>query len=180
MQKQISFKTKGMQRDLSVSAFNSEYSYENKNVRVMPTDENTLLSIVNEKGTKQITIEGIGKTIEGTVIGQAVIDNELIWFITKESIDRIYKIWYEEDKFKGEQLYPNIDLSEEELLKTSLGFDSKYPIETTSFYENDSIKKVYWTDGKNQPRVINITATKEVRDSWNSNSFNFVPTLEIW
>lgn len=168
-----------MQRDLSASAFNSEYSYENKNVRVMPTDENTLLSIVNEKGTKPITIEGIGETIEGTVIGQAVIDNELILFTTKESIDRIYKIWYEEDKFKGEQLYPNIDLSEEELLKTSLGFDSKYPIETTSFYENDSIKKVYWTDGKNQPRVINITATKEVRDSWNSNSFNFVPTLKL-
>lgn len=179
MQKNISFKTKGMQRDLSASAFNSEYSYENKNVRVMPTDENTLLSIVNEKGTKSITIEGIGETIEGTVIGQAVIDNELILFTTKESIDRIYKIWYEEDKFKGEQLYPNIDLSEEELPKTSLGFDSKYPIETTSFYENDSIKKVYWTDGKNQPRVINITATKEVRDSWNSNSFNFVPALKL-
>lgn len=179
MQKQISFKTKGMQRDLSASAFNSEYSYENKNIRIMPTDESTLLSIVNEKGTKPITIEGIGETIEGTVIGQAVIDNELILFTTKKSIDRIYKIWYEEDKFKGEQLYPNIDLSEEELPKTSLGFDSKYPIETTSFYENDSIKKVYWTDGKNQPRVINITATKEVRDSWNSNSFNFVPTLKL-
>lgn len=179
MQKQITLKTKGMQRDLSASAFNSEYSYENKNVRVMPTDESTLLSLINEKGTKPITIEGIGETIEGTVIGQAVIDNELILFTTKESIDRIYKIWYEEDKFKGEQLYPNIDLSEEELLKTSLGFDSKYPIETTSFYENDSIKKVYWTDGKNQPRVINITATKEVRDSWNSNSFNFVPTLKL-
>lgn len=179
MQKQVIFKTKGMQRDLSASAFNSEFAYENKNIRIMPTDENTLLSIVNEKGTKPITIEGIGETIEGTVIGQAVIDNELILFTTKESIDRIYKIWYEEDKFKGEQLYPNIDLSEEELPKTSLGFDSKYPIETTSFYENDSIKKVYWTDGKNQPRVINITATKEVRNSWNSNSFNFVPTLKL-
>ena len=179
MQKQVIFKTKGMQRDLSASAFNSEFAYENKNIRIMPTDENTLLSIVNEKGTKPVTIEGIGETIEGTVIGQAVIDNELILFTTKESIDRIYKIWYEEDKFKGEQLYPNIDLSEEELPKTSLGFDSKHPIETTSFYENDSIKKVYWTDGKNQPRVINITATKEVRDSWNSNSFNFVPTLKL-
>ena len=60
MQKQVIFKTKGMQRDLSASAFNSEYAYKNKNVRVMPTDESTLLSIVNEKGTKPITIEGIG------------------------------------------------------------------------------------------------------------------------
>ena len=47
MQKQITLKTKGMQRDLSVSTFNSEYAYENKNVRVMPTDESTLLSLIN-------------------------------------------------------------------------------------------------------------------------------------
>ena len=80
MQKQISFKTKGMQRDLSVSAFNSEYSYENKNVRVMPTDESTLLSVVNEKGTKPVNILGIGDTLAGTVIGEAVIGNELIIF----------------------------------------------------------------------------------------------------
>ena len=52
MQKQVIFKTKGMQRDLSASAFNSEYSYENKNVRVMPTDESTLLSLINERGNK--------------------------------------------------------------------------------------------------------------------------------
>ena len=52
MNKNISFKVKGMQRDLSSSAFNSEYAYENKNVRVMPTDESTLLSLINEKGNK--------------------------------------------------------------------------------------------------------------------------------
>ena len=54
MQKVAAFKIKGMQRDLSVSAFNSEFAYENKNVRVMPTDESTLYSLINEKGTKLI------------------------------------------------------------------------------------------------------------------------------
>ena len=52
MIKLATFKTKGMQRDLSASAFNSDYSYENKNVRVMPTDESTLLSLINEIGNK--------------------------------------------------------------------------------------------------------------------------------
>lgn len=46
MLKSISFKVKGMQRDLSASAFNPEYAYENKNIRIMPTDESTLLSII--------------------------------------------------------------------------------------------------------------------------------------
>ena len=53
MQKQVIFKTKGMQRDLSVSAFNSEFSYENMNMRIMPTNENTLLSLTNEKVQKK-------------------------------------------------------------------------------------------------------------------------------
>ena len=78
MQKQIQFKVKGMQRDLSVSAFNPEYAYENKNIRIMPTDESTLLSIVNEKGNRLANISGIGDSLKGTPIGQALIDDELI------------------------------------------------------------------------------------------------------
>lgn len=38
-----------MQRDLSASAFSPEYAYENRNIRIMPTDESTLFSMVNEK-----------------------------------------------------------------------------------------------------------------------------------
>lgn len=174
MQKQIALKTKGMQRDLSASAFNSEYSYENKNVRVMPTDENTLLSIVNEKGTKPITIEGIGETIEGTVIGQAVIDNELILFTAdttsniKDKEDKIYKIKINGDNLEGQILF-----------RGNLNFNPKYPIETLVFYENEDIKKVYWTDGLNQPRVINIAAASDVVSKWNTDSFNFVRTLSL-
>ena len=80
MQKVVQFKTKGMQRDLSASAFNSEYAYENKNVRVMPTDESTLLSLINEKGNKKSSIAGVGDYIKGIPIGQALINNELIVF----------------------------------------------------------------------------------------------------
>ena len=80
MQKQAIFKTKGMQRDLSASAFSSEYAYENKNVRVMPTDESTLLSLINEKGNKKSNIAGVGDHIKGTPIGQALINNELVVF----------------------------------------------------------------------------------------------------
>ena len=48
--KQILFKTKGMNRDLSVSAFNPEFVYENRNLRLSTAENNTLLSWVNEKG----------------------------------------------------------------------------------------------------------------------------------
>lgn len=199
MQKAVQFKTKGMQRDLSASAFNPEYAYENKNVRIMPTDESTLLSIINEKGNKKSSISGVGDYIEGTPIGQAVINNELIVFsygentelpevtieaeestvtdivaeesnieIETTSLDRIYKLWFDNGNLTGKLLY-----------KGDLGFDYKHPIESISFYENSDIRKIYWTDGLNQPRVINVAAASAVVNKWKDDSFNFVRTLKL-
>lgn len=201
MQKQVIFKTKGMQRDLSASAFNSGYSYENKNVRVMPTDESTLLSLINERGNKKSSIAGVGDHIEGIPIGQALINNELVVFtvsdkpllnvnnisaqeeeisniISTESTidldldldfeDRIYKLWFNNGVLTGKILFSG-----------NLGFNYKHPIETISFYENADIRKVYWTDGLNQPRVINIAAASDVVSKWDTDSFNFVRTLNL-
>lgn len=198
MQKVVQFKTKGMQRDLSASAFNSEYAYENKNVRVMPTDGSTLLSLINEKGNKKSSIAGVGDYIRGIPIGQALINNELIVFTcgdksildadieaeelsinditAKEEVvdidypfeDRIYKLWFNNGALTGKRLF-----------RGDLGFNYKHPIETISFYENTDIRKVYWTDGLNQPRVINIAAASDVVSKWNADSFNFVRTLNL-
>lgn len=108
MQKNVSFKVKGMQRDLSASAFSPEYAYENKNVRIMPTDESTLLSLINEKGTKQAVISGIS-SIEGTPIGHSVIGDELIIFTTivgssADNKDKIYKVWFNGDTLNGKKV----------------------------------------------------------------------------
>lgn len=199
MIKSIDFKTKGMQRDLSASAFNSEYAYENKNVRVMPTDESTLLSLINEKGNKKSSIAGVGDYIKGIPIGQALVNDELVIFTTgndKDSLytniegeeleidniaaneltididcpfeDRIYKLWFNNKVLTGKRLF-----------RGDLGFNYKHPIETISFYENTDIRKVYWTDGLNQPRVINIAAASDVVSKWNTDSFNFVRTLSL-
>lgn len=167
MQKQVQFKTVGMQRDLSESAFNPKFAYENKNIRITPTDDNTLFSITNEKGNISLPIEGIGDYIEGTPIGQAIIANEWIVFTTGDK-DTIYKLWFEGDTLKGTILYSG-----------DLNFSVEHTIETLIFYENDDIKKVYWVDGLNQPRVINIAATEEVISKWNDRSFDFVASLEL-
>lgn len=173
MQKGISFKTKGMQRDLAASAFNSEFAYENKNIRIITNEDNTLYSLVNEKGTKLVNINGID-SINGVVIGEATIDDELILFTTdiisiiNGKRDRIYKIKLNGDNLDGQVLFEG-----------NLNFNPTYPIETLIFYENEYIKKVYWTDGLNQPRVINIAATPDVISKWNNDSFNFVRTLNL-
>ena len=184
-----------MQRDLSVSAFNSQYSYENKNIRIMSTDDNTLLSISNEKGNISPYIYGIGDSIKGIPIGQSVLNDELVIFssgqiitqrikeinapittiadlaVTETEIndidsedfkDRIYKIWIDNLEVRGEILYSG-----------NLNLNPRYPIETISLYENENSKKVYWVDGLNQPRVINIASIAD----WKDNSFDFVKNL---
>jgi hypothetical protein len=76
MLKKVSFKTLGMQRDKSESAFESKYAYENMNMRVMPTDDNTLMSLVNERGNLAVPIglspNGNSQSSHGTVIGYSV------------------------------------------------------------------------------------------------------------
>jgi hypothetical protein len=68
--KQIQWIITGMQRDVSPSKFSPKHSYENFNIRLTAREDSTLLSITNEKGTKQHTITGLtGSTISGTYLG---------------------------------------------------------------------------------------------------------------
>ena len=159
MQKQIQLKVKGMQRDLSASAFNPEYAYENKNIRIMPTDESTLLSIVNERGNKPSPITGIGDNLVGTPIGQSLINNELVVFTAGDksllNVSDISAEGEEIPNITGEELTIDLDLNSDDriyklwfsggklngkrLFRGNLGFDPHHPIEAISFYENSDM-----------------------------------------
>ena len=66
------------------------------------------------------------------------------------------------------------------IYQNDLHFDMQHPIETLPFYETISIKKVYWTDGKNQPRLINIAMSDSDFNSKSlETSFDFVPPLAL-
>lgn len=72
-----------------------------------------------------------------------------------------------------------IDLSSGEtviLYNGNLNFSTQYPIEAIASYENNNIQKIYWTDGYNQPRVINIVGT--IIENLDS-QFDFVRELQL-
>ena len=136
----------GMSRDLSVSRFNPNLVVDARNIRITPLKENsTLLSVTNEKGTSEFTLSTYP---EGTIIGTAVIKNHLVLFTTQNGMDRIYNITFNESDYS----YGTVGL----IYGGNLGFDVKHPIETLAVYENENIQKVYWVDGINQPRMVNI------------------------
>ena len=157
---------KGMTRDLTVSKFNPEFAYECKNIRITARDNGTLLSVTNERGNTEIPIlsENSPIQIQGNLIGYNVLNNYVTLF-TSSNRDRIYRLENKQTYFEGKLLYEG-----------DLNFSTNNPIETLGVYENDNIQKVYWVDGLNQPRVINIMADT---DNFNSNSFDFVKELQL-
>lgn len=161
---------KGMQRDLSVSKFNPEYAFDAQNIRITARDNNTLLTVTNERGNKDIPMlspSGDTMVVDGTLIGHNVL-NHYVTLFTKGTNDNIYRLENKGTYFETILLFSG-----------NLNFSTDYPIENIGVYENDNIQKVYWIDGLNQSRVINIVATDGVKAKWDNNSFNFVQDLGL-
>ena len=153
----------GLQQDMAVSKCPAQYLIDAHNIRITRRDNGTLLTITNEKGTSYLS-----KKFIGTCLGHAVLNNQLVVFTTDNGTDRIYKAEITQDNCEVTCLYEG-----------SLGFDVSYPIETLPYYENNMVQKVYWTDNKNQPRMINIATDEFKRTSWDDTSFDFVPELKL-
>lgn len=195
MAKKLSaWKTKGMNKDISVSAFNPEFAFENMNLRLATNEGNTLMSWVNEKGTAPIEFTCLTNPwynivspketpnfvteIKGTPIGTAVINHQLVLFTTGAK-DCIYCFKYSDE---GKTM-----LTGKLLFEGLLGFDLTCPLETLVSYEAEDIQKVYWTDGKNQPRLINISVSNKEILRWHDlmeeehafTLFDFITELKL-
>lgn len=160
---------KGMQRDFSVSKASNEFAFDALNIRLTAREGNTLLSITNEKGNKESNIHSLGSpvTIEGTVIGKEVINKYLILFTTNGTgyKDRIYRLEKDINGFTCIVLF-----------KGDLNFNVENPIESIGIFENESVQKVYWVDGINPVRYINVVNVYEDNDN---DVFNFAPNLAL-
>ncbi len=172
----MGWKTKGMNQDLSVSAFNPEFSFENMNLRLSTNENNTMMSWVNEKGTAQISLLDWDTprtlaAISGIPIGTAVLNHQLVVFTTNNNgIDRIYILKYV-NATKDSMLC-------KEYFSGNLNFNTDHPLETLVSYEADHIQKVYWTDGYNQPRMANIAkAAKRNATQYDTTQFDFIPAV---
>lgn len=161
---------KGLQRDLSISKYDASFLYDAQNIRLTAREEDTLLSITNERGPRDLNL-----TIKGTYLGHCLLNEYLVIMSTTSTINSSgldYITRVNLDTLEIKELYNSIT--------GSLNFSPLYPIEAIGSYENNSIQKVYWTDGYNQPRIINIAPTYDDDiNSYNSNSFDFVQSLAL-
>lgn len=174
---------KGMQQDNSIAAFNTQsqekqigtYTFENKNIRITPNEENTAWSISNEKGTLNLGIR-----LEGFPVGDCVADDKWIIFTVEEVFDA-------DNKFTNTLTHIyilnnfDINITIKELYVGDLNMSKSNRLFTKFYYENTDIQKVYWVDGVNQCRFINVVASLTEQAKWKErkNPFDFVPELTL-
>lgn len=165
----------GMRRDNHQIKQDAKYLWEAHNIRLTREDNDTLLSLTNERGNKDTKI-----SFKGTYIGHAVLGNYLVVFTGDDSTNYIYRI---------EKIQKGNTITYDDLLlyEGNLNMDYKHPCQTLPQYESNLVQKVYWVDGKNQPRVINICKREligweEERDLTNlyaEGEFDFVQLLSL-
>ena len=159
MEKSVAqFTNKGMYQDVSISKATNEYAFENRNIRITALDNHTLFSITNEKDTKVVKTKDTNKdaVLIGTYLGHAILNSTIVVFThsSNTNIDYIYKVVFEDDKAVVTELYHG-----------NLNFDSNHLIQTLPYYESEEVQKVYWVDGNNPSRMINIKKTPKTYDA---------------
>lgn len=143
----------GMRRDNHQIKQDSKFLWDAHNIRLTNREDNTLLSLTNEKGTSDSLVE-----FQGHYVGHCVLGKYLVVFTANDDTSdcTIYRV----EKLEGGG-YKTIILFKDTSGQpwwsdNSKGWTPEHPIEALGCYENELIQKVYWIDGINQPRVINI------------------------
>lgn len=165
----------GMQRDIDISKHPSNFLYDAQNIRLTSREGDTLLSITNEKGTKDINVR-----INGTYLGHCLLNQYLVIFSTDKTFSSSGVPTKSPDYINRVDLSKDGDEAVKLLFSGDLQFSPINNIDAIASYENESIQKVYWVDGKNQPRMINIAPSNDgIIEKYNESYFDFIPELKL-
>ena len=160
---------RGMRQDTHPIKQPADFLWEAHNIDFTTKDDNTLLTLTNERGTKDLQL-----TLNSIYIGHCIVGKYLIVFAGDGNGNQIYRL----TNSNGEWLW-NI------LYSGDLGMLPEYPLQTLGIYEGPLVQKVYWVDGKNPPRCINITADKlfpnktTLNELYPEGCFDFTPELAL-
>lgn len=139
---------------------NSSFATHIQNMRLVADGDTPSLVLANEKGTKKITLT---QEILGDILGSCTLETCFIVFTISENEeikDRIYKISldpYNEDSLKVDCLYAG-----------DLNFSKENPIQAIPLVETSELQKVYWCDGRNLLRQINVNTTPQDANEFTS------------
>ncbi len=201
--KQVKYTYGGMNQDSSKSKHSFKYYYDAQHIRILSTDTQSTGSVTNEKGNAlvvtipSVSIDSDTKIISWDtsslvytspeidllpsfsdsqkIIGTKPTRTGIILFTSDGS--GMDCIWLIDDLLSN-------DYTLNLLYIRNLDFSINNPIQAVFNYENEKIEKIYWVDGNNQIRFLNIRHSIENKDleeliDIDSNTINFVGNFDL-
>lgn len=147
--------TDGMQKDLETPSASPTQAFNLKNLKVQNIDEKTKNALVNEKGTVRIKDLGLPDNIRNSkIIGTIKCGSYTnIIFTDFNGYNSIIRI---DQENKDSEVTARI---------LAIGyFNFGDFIEGVFCYENSELQNIYWVDGKNSLRYLNINSKDIVTD----------------
>lgn len=167
----------GMNKDIDYSILPNNTYVHAENIKLIANEDSNGFILENAEGnTELINITDIdGVTVSYNIVGSCVIDKYLVLFLTTSSsitpstdTSIIARITIIDGKVQSkDRIY--IDSAAKGRLKLS----SVYPLKTVGSYESEDNIKVYFSDGYNEDRFVNIMDSS-VADQ-NINKFSLIP-----
>jgi hypothetical protein len=165
-----------LNQDIGKSKFNPEVYYEGRNIRIITNEE--FGNVTNEKGNIQVltlpvyatnptdkpNLNDIDYPLDYlNIVGHTVINETLVLLATGNDVFAVFTV----DKSYSITL---------KFLDSDLNIPDDVLLDVKGFYENENIQKVYWADGVNELRYLNI-----VPDNLNldKNFISTVPNTEL-
>lgn len=163
---------RGMNRDISpaIQEARGTLYFDAQNIRINTVDNETQYCITNEHKPQEAQHNNdVTIRIKGDVyLGHAIIDNNLVVFSKRDNLDFIEKFVFRDNRVIEHYV----------LYQGHLNFNVNNKIETTCYIQNESEKIVYWVDGINQPRRIDITKSEDFYAGGKENQFDFTISVE--
>lgn len=151
----------GMNKDLDISILGQNQYYHAENYQLISDDSGTSFTLENADGNQSWWDISTSGLLDDTfyLAGHCYVDPYLVLFYTQNHTTRIpdnanqskiIRIRVDKDyRQTAEAIY-------EDASGDRLDISDTFPISAVGVYERDDIVKVYWTDGYNPVRFINI------------------------
>ena len=132
-----------------------------------------------------IDITAYGIPADMYIIGGIQLRTSIIVFTTNNTRSQIYNLILNGSSYSSINTLELLYDDEYNVDGSRLNFNINYPIKAVSRYETPNIQKVYWTDGLNPLRYININKEPTVTgesftvdgDYWGIDKFELLPSV---
>lgn len=177
----------GIDQDTSRSKHNPSLYFEGQHIRIVSEDSQVTGSVTNEKGTKEVfsipnnisinpssntifygnsslnyennEIEDLEITNNHVILGHTTTKNSIILITNSGNLDCIWEV---------KNVYSDNNNYDVELLYIrNLNLSIDHPIQVLYNFENEKNEKIYWVDGNNQLRFLNLRHSKDNGDKEN-------------